>query len=118
MENYTLFLTTLDGSSSIHRPKFSMNFLHSVIFTIKMGSWFSLFSATRSVVIKTGTAAIVSRYNIYDTIPSLSPSILYYHILTLLILYKNSASALRGTWDMMKYRVQPKTSTFSTRDLI
>ena len=40
---YTFSLTTLDGSVSILIPKQSMNFLHSIILTFKMVSWFSLF---------------------------------------------------------------------------
>ena len=43
---YMFFLPTLDVSDLILRPKQSMNFLHSIIFTVKMGSGFSLFSAT------------------------------------------------------------------------
>ena len=46
-EKYTFFLPTLYGSASKIIPKQLINFLHSVIFTIKMGSWFSLFSVTR-----------------------------------------------------------------------
>ena len=34
----TFFLITLDGQASILRPKQPMNFLHSVLYTIKMGS--------------------------------------------------------------------------------
>ena len=49
---YIFFFTTLDGSAPILRPKQLMTFLHSVFFTTKMGSEFSLFSATSLTVSK------------------------------------------------------------------
>ena len=51
---YTFFFITLDRSASILRPRSSMNFLHSILLTAKMGSVFSLFSATSLEVSQTG----------------------------------------------------------------
>ena len=81
-----------------------MNFLHSIILTLKMGSQLSLFSSTRLVVSKIDLEVIVSSHIISEIIPSLSPSILYHHNLTVLRLCKHSASSLQtsGTQDMME----------------
>ena len=95
---WTLFLLTLDRSVSILRPKQSMNFIHSVPFTIKMGSEFPLFGATRFVVIKIYPAVIVLSRKRCEMLPSLSPSILYHHILSLSRLWKKFESALRNLW--------------------
>ena len=92
------FLPTLDWSATILWLKSSMNFLHSVIFNVKMGSGFSLFSATSLIVSKIDPAMIVSSRRIFEMLPLLSPSILYHHILTLLRLRKHSASALQNSW--------------------
>ena len=43
---YTLFLPTEDGSASILGPKQSMNFLYSIILTVKIGPGFPLFRKT------------------------------------------------------------------------
>ena len=49
---YTFFFPNLDASASMLRPKLSMNFPHSIIFTVKMGSGLYLFSAKRLKVSK------------------------------------------------------------------
>ena len=46
---YILFLLTLDGSASILRPKESINFLHSVLFTVKTVSLFSPFQCNKVI---------------------------------------------------------------------
>ena len=93
-----LFLPTLDGSASILRPKYSMDFLHSILLTVKMGSKFPLFSSIRLVVSKSEPAVIVPIRKRSEMLHLLSPSILYYHNLPLLRLRKNSASALQTFW--------------------
>ena len=75
-----------------------MNFLHIVIFNIKFGSEFPLFSATRLEVSKIDHVVIGLRRKIFEMLPLLSPSILYHHILILLRLLENSESALRNSW--------------------
>ena len=95
---YTFFFPTLYGSASILRPKQSINFLHSVIFNVKMGSECSLFSSTSLVVRKTDSVVILSSRKISEMLHLLSPSILYHHNLPLLILWKNSARALQTSW--------------------
>ena len=97
-EIYMFFLTNLDGSASILRPKQSMHFLHSIIFTVKMGSRFSFFDATRLAVSKTDPSVIVLSRNIYEMIPLLSPNILYHHIFPLSRLRKQSACTLWTSW--------------------
>ena len=67
-----------------------------VLFTVKMGSEFSLFSATCSTVSKIDPALIVSICKICEILPSLSPSILYNHILSLSRLWKNYESTYRN----------------------
>ena len=57
---YSFFLLTLDGLASIIWRKQSMNFLHSVLFTAKMGSKFPLLSATSLIASKKYPAVIGS----------------------------------------------------------
>ena len=73
---YTLFLPTLGGSSSILRQKISMNFLHIIILTVKMGSGFPFLNATRLEVSEIDPVVIVSSCKICEMLPLLSPSIL------------------------------------------
>ena len=80
---YIFFFPFLDGSASMLRPKLSMNFLYSVLFTVKMGSIFPLFSATSLAVSKTHPAVIGSSRKICDILPLLSTIVLYHHILAL-----------------------------------
>ena len=47
MDKYTFFFPTLDGYYSILRLKLSIDFLHEVLFTVKMGSGFTIFRTTR-----------------------------------------------------------------------
>ena len=75
-----------------------MNYLHLIIFTVKMGLESPLFSATRLKVSKIDPVVIGSSCRRCEMLPLLSPSILYYHILPLLRLQKNSASALQSSW--------------------
>ena len=63
--------------------KNTINFLCSVLFTIKMGSEFSLFSTKRLAVIKIDPAVIVPGRKSCDMLSLLSPSIFYHHILLL-----------------------------------
>ena len=65
---------------------------------LKWAQDFSFFGVTRLAVSKTYPAVIGSSCNIYEMLPLLSRSILYHHILPLLRLRKNSASALRTSW--------------------
>ena len=95
---YMFSLSTLDGSASILQPRSSMDFLHSVLFAVKIGSAFFLFSATRLAVIKIYPTVIESSHKRYEVLPSLYPSILYHHILPLSRLKKNSESALQTLW--------------------
>ena len=67
-----------------------MNFLHSVLFTVKMGSEFSLFSVTSLTVSKIAPAVIGSSRKRCDMLPLLYPSIFYHNILPLLRLQKSS----------------------------
>ena len=76
-----------------------MNFLHLVLFTIKMGSEFSLFGATILAVSKIDPAVIGSSSKRCEIIPLLSPIILYHHILPLLRLRKSYESALWTSWN-------------------
>ena len=84
-----------------------MNLLHQVIFIIKMGSSFTLFSATRLSVSKIDPAVIWSSRKIYDMISLLSLSILYHHILPLVRLWKDLKVhfELSGTQDMVNFFV-------------
>ena len=100
VEKYIFFFTTLDGSASILGPKKSMTFLHSVLFTVKMGSEFSLFGAARLAVSKIDPAVKGSIRKRYDMLHLLFPSLLYHHILPLLRLWKNSENALRTWWHL------------------
>ena len=70
-------------------------FPHSVIFTVRMGSGLYLFGARRLAVSKTYAAVIRSIRKISEMLPSLSPIILYHHILPLSKLQKKSASAFQ-----------------------
>ena len=56
----------MDELASILRPKYSMNFLHSIMLTVKMGSAFFLFSATILEVIKTDPEVIGSSCKMCD----------------------------------------------------
>ena len=94
----TFFFPTLDGSASILWPKESMNFLPSVLSTIKMVSSFPLLRSTRLAVSKLDPAVIGSSRKICEMLPSLYPSILYHHILPLSRLRKSSENALRTLW--------------------
>ena len=78
---WTFFFPILDGLASILRPKYTMNFLHSIIFTIKIDLEFSLFSATSSPVSKIDPGIIGPGHKRCDMITLLSLSILYHHIL-------------------------------------
>ena len=80
---YMFFLTTLDGSASILRPKKPMNSLHSVLFTVKMSSEYPLFIATSLTVGKIDPEVIRSSRKKCETLPLLYPNILYHHILPL-----------------------------------
>ena len=75
-----------------------MNFLHSFLLTVKMGSEFSLFSATSLAVSKIDPTEIVSSRKRSCMISSLSPSIMYHHILPLSRLREISEIALRTSW--------------------
>ena len=81
-----------------------MNFLHSVLFTIKMGSKFPLFISTKLTVSKIDPTVIGSNYKRCEVIPFLFPSILYHHILPLSRLRKilKVHFELHGTQDMVK----------------
>ena len=83
---YIFFLPTLDGLASIIRQKSSMNFLHYVVFTVKMGLEYSLFGETSLTVSKVDLTVIGPSRKRCDMLPLLSPSILYHRILSLLIL--------------------------------
>ena len=63
-----------------------------------MASLSSLFSAKKFVVIKKDPSVIVSIRKRYVILPSLSPSKLYHHILSLWRIRKNSANALQTLW--------------------
>ena len=84
-----------------------MNFLHSVLFAIKMGSEFSLLIATRLSVSKIDPEVIGSSRKMCEMLPSLSPNILYHHILLLSKLRKHSESAL------LTHDTQGMVKTFS-----
>ena len=66
-----------------------MNFLHSIILTVKMGSGFSIF---RSMILELSSsyhALIGSSSKRFELLPPLFSSILYYHILSMSSLWKN-----------------------------
>ena len=71
-----------------------MNFLHSVLSAVKMGSVFFFYCEKRLAVSKTDPEVIGSRYKRYKMLPLLFQIILYHHILPLLILGGNSEIAL------------------------
>ena len=75
-----------------------MNFLHSVIFTVKIGSGFYFLSATSLTLIQIYPEVIVSILKVFDMLPSLYPSYLYHHILPFSRLQKVFESALRTLW--------------------
>ena len=93
---YTFFLPTLDGLASILQTKESMNFLRSVLLTVKMGLGFSLFIATSLSVSKTDPGELGSGCKICEMLPLLSQNILCHHILTSSRPWKNPASAFQN----------------------
>ena len=96
---YMLCLTTLDWSASILWSKQLMNFLHSVLFTVAMGSGFSLLSAAILTVSKIDPAVIGPSHKICEILPLLSPNILYHHILPLSRFLENYEGALQTLWN-------------------
>ena len=75
-EKNPFLFPTLDGSASILIPKWSMNFFHLIISTVKMGSRFSLFSATILKVSKIDPGVILSSCKRCEMLTFSSPSIL------------------------------------------
>ena len=62
MDKIYIFFTTLDESDHIIRPKYSMNFFHSIILTVKIGSGFPYFRKIILEVSKKYSAVIVSNH--------------------------------------------------------
>ena len=87
------------------QAKKSMNFLHSIILTVIIGSVFYFYGRTSLVVIKTYPSLIGSKRKICEMLPLLLLIILYHHILTLSRLCKilQVHFELHGTKDMMKH---------------
>ena len=87
------------------QAKKSMNFLHSIILTVIIGSVFYFFGRTSLAAIKTYPSLIGSKCKICEMLPLLSLRILHHHILPLTRLWKilQAYFELHGTQDMMKH---------------
>ena len=77
-----------------------MNFLHSVLFTIKKGSEISLFSVTKLAVSKTDPGAIVPSRKICYMLPLLSPNDIVPPQPAFAETLEKSESALRTSWHL------------------